>query len=319
MIVSRCPVRISLAGGSTDLDSFIQKQGRGAVISFSANLYTYISVFRDTFGQNFLDKQYNIVYTKKESATNIDNIQNELVRVVLNKFSCKPLSCWFTADVSSAGSGLASSSSYILAFLHAINRLENLGLSKQEIIYTAWELEKEFNPLTGFQDPFGCATGGLNFHEKNKGESVITESMDASLFNEISMFLLPTFINRSSTEILEKVKDNIDPRMLYMVDDMFSAITNRDIGSFIDLIEEGWQLKKSATPMILGNKKLQELDGFINSNTDILAHRLIGAGNGGYFLLITRPGISQFKIENYFSKMILPVSIDYNGLSECKN
>ena len=85
MIVSKCPVRISFAGGSTDLDSFIQKHGRGAVISFSANLYTYISVFRDTFGQNFLDEKYNIVYSKKESTKNIEDIQNELVRVVLKK------------------------------------------------------------------------------------------------------------------------------------------------------------------------------------------------------------------------------------------
>tara|TARA_B100000029_G_scaffold515246_2_gene621328 strand:- start:194 stop:1153 length:960 start_codon:yes stop_codon:yes gene_type:complete len=319
MIVSKCPVRISFAGGSTDLDSFIQKHGRGAVISFSANLYTYISVFRDTFGQNFLDEKYNIVYSKKESTKNIEDIQNELVRVVLKKFSCKPLSCWFTADVSSAGSGLASSSSYILSFIHAINRLEGLGFSKDQIIKIAWELEKEFNPLTGFQDPFGCAVGGLNLHEKEKDGDVISESLDTALFDEISMFLLPTFINRSSTEVLEKVKDNVDPRMLYMVDDMFSAISNRDLGSFLDLIHEGWRLKKSASPMILGNKKLKDLDGLIESNADILAHRLIGAGNGGYFLLITKSGISKTEIESYFSKMILPVSIDYNGLSECKN
>ena len=319
MIVSKCPVRISVAGGSTDLDSFIQKHGRGAVISFSANLYTYISIFRDKFGQNFLDQQYNVVYTKKESAKNIEDIQNELVNIVLNRFSCKPLSCWFAADVSSVGSGLASSSSYILAFIHAINRLENLGLSKLQIIETAWELEKEFNPLTGFQDPFGCATGGLNLHQKERGQNVVTEPLDPILFDEISMFLLPTFINRSSTEILEKVKDNVDTRMLDIVDDMFKAISNQDLCSFLDLITEGWRLKKSASSIILGNKKLQDLDGRIESNTSILAHRLIGAGNGGYFLLITKAGASKSKIENYFSKTILPISIDYNGLSECES
>jgi len=318
MIVSKCPVRISVAGGSTDLDSFIQKHGRGAVISFSANLYTYISIFRDKFGQNFLDNQYNVVYTKKESTKNIEDIQNELVRIVLNRFSCKPLSCWFTADVSSAGSGLASSSSYILAFIHAVNKLENLGFSKLQIIETAWELEKEFNPLTGFQDPFGCATGGLNLHEKEHNKSVVTESLDPTIFNEISMFLLPTFMNRSSTEVLSKVKDNVDTRMIGIVDDMFKAISNQDLCSFLDLITEGWHLKKSASSIILGNKTLQDLDDRIESNTSILAHRLIGAGNGGYFLLITKAGESKSKIENYFSKTILPVSIDYNGLSECE-
>ena len=44
MIVSKCPLRISLVGGSTDLQGFIDKFGIGSAISFPPNLYTYITI-----------------------------------------------------------------------------------------------------------------------------------------------------------------------------------------------------------------------------------------------------------------------------------
>ena len=44
MIVSKCPLRVSLAGGSTDLIEYVELFGRGSVISFPINLYTYIGL-----------------------------------------------------------------------------------------------------------------------------------------------------------------------------------------------------------------------------------------------------------------------------------
>ncbi|HIF39362.1 MAG TPA: hypothetical protein EYQ69_09335, partial [Gemmatimonadetes bacterium] len=148
MIVSRCPVRISIAGGSTDLDSFIRVHQRGAVISFSANLYTYITVFRDRFGQNTVGKKYNIVWSRTENVAHAHKIKNDVARVAIQDMSKGPLHCWFTADVSSTGSGLASSSSHMVATVDALNRLEGLNLTKPQIIERSWKLEKRFNPLT---------------------------------------------------------------------------------------------------------------------------------------------------------------------------
>ena len=43
MIIAKCPLRISLAGGSTDLQSYIDFNKYGGVISFPSTLYAYIS------------------------------------------------------------------------------------------------------------------------------------------------------------------------------------------------------------------------------------------------------------------------------------
>lgn len=311
MITSRCPVRISVAGGSTDLDSFILQYGRGSVVSFSTNLYTYITVFRDKFGQNALEKLYNVCYSTRESVTEASLIKNDLARVVIEKFKCEPLSCWFTADVSSAGSGLASSSSYMLSFINSINELESLGMTKDQVIQQAWDLERAFNPLTGYQDPYGCATGGLNVHTKVKNGPVVTKPIETNVFDGVKMYLLPSKINRNSTVVLEQVKKTHDARLIKMADEMVLSLESNNLESFVDIVREGWKIKKESSPVVVGNDKLKELDEKIENDKRVLAHRLIGAGNGGYFLLVTKdlalpsivPGLE-----------VIPVGIDNEGL-----
>ena len=56
MNITRCPLRIGLAGGSTDLESFIQMNEYGSVINFPIDLYTYTLTHKDVLGLNSLGK-----------------------------------------------------------------------------------------------------------------------------------------------------------------------------------------------------------------------------------------------------------------------
>ena len=47
MIISSCPLRISLVGGSTDHPDFLKKYKKGAVISFASSLKAYTIIHRD--------------------------------------------------------------------------------------------------------------------------------------------------------------------------------------------------------------------------------------------------------------------------------
>ena len=49
MYIASCPLRISLFGGATDNPFFIEKYGRGSVISFTSNLKTYIILHEKPF------------------------------------------------------------------------------------------------------------------------------------------------------------------------------------------------------------------------------------------------------------------------------
>ena len=57
MIISHCPLRVSLFGGSTDNPYFVEKYGYGSVISFSCNLKTYITLHEDKIGYNHNQKK----------------------------------------------------------------------------------------------------------------------------------------------------------------------------------------------------------------------------------------------------------------------
>ena len=71
MLIASCPLRISLIGGSTDLEDFIEEYGYGQVISFPINLYTYVSI-NERYDDKFL-----IQYSKIESVDNILDIKND--------------------------------------------------------------------------------------------------------------------------------------------------------------------------------------------------------------------------------------------------
>ena len=81
MFISKCPVRISLAGGSTDLDAYLQKYNTGSVICFSANIYCYINLNTDKLGLNGLDNKYVINYMKREVVSSAEDIKNDIASI----------------------------------------------------------------------------------------------------------------------------------------------------------------------------------------------------------------------------------------------
>ena len=71
MIITRSPLRISIAGGGTDLESFYSKFG-STFISAAINSYVYIAI-----NKPFIDK-YIIKYSKIEANKNLDTILFDL-------------------------------------------------------------------------------------------------------------------------------------------------------------------------------------------------------------------------------------------------
>ena len=172
MYISSCPLRVSLFGGSTDNPEFINKYNYGAVISLTCNLKTYITLHQDLIGYNIEGGYYTINYSKREVVKEIKEIRNDPVRVVLDHFRISPLNLSMTSDAYSQGSGLASSSSYIISLIKAITMMKGLNMNSIEICKLAFELEQKFNQFCGYQDPFGCGIGGFKKIEFEKGSQV---------------------------------------------------------------------------------------------------------------------------------------------------
>ena len=169
MITAKCPLRISLVGGSTDLQSFLDKYDNGSVVSFASNLYTYISINENKNGK------YRINYTKTENVKDPSKIKNDIAREVILYFNLPPMTMIFNSDIPSTGTGLAASSSYMVAAIAAALDFLGHDWSQSEICDLAIQLERRFNPLTGYQDAYGCGIGGL--------KGLISINMEMDLFN----------------------------------------------------------------------------------------------------------------------------------------
>jgi len=287
MLISKYPSRISLAGGSTDQDKFLDKFKSGMVINFASNIFNTIIVSHDKLGKNSFEHKYVVIYSKREETNVIDEISNDIVKYSLKEIDFnKKITTIFLSDISSVGSGLACSSAYTLAFNRILEKLNNNNFTTFERCMQAYNIEKKFNPLLGMQDTFGCGIPGLKALYFKKDQVPIIEQLKTSIFEELDMHLLYTGITRSSTQVLKNLEFP-DDSLLKICEKFYHTLSDNKSGQFLELIKEGWKSKKNTNHDILATDKLKLLDTLFESDKEILAHRLCGAGNGGFYLLFT--------------------------------
>ena len=290
MLISSCPLRVSLFGGSTDNPFFVEKYGQGSVISFTSNLKTYITLHQDQLGYNAESSKYIINYSKREEVQHIQDIKNELVRIVLDHFNCNPMNISMTSDAYSQGSGLASSSSYIISLIKSISMFNGLSMTDVEICKLAYKLELKMNPYCGYQDPYGCGIGGFKKIDFYRGGIVKYDFLSTDLFKYYDMALVFTGVTRNSRGVLKSVTDNLDKAVPLMetVEKAYDALLDEDYPEFLELLNLSWDQKKKTTSHITENKVIRTMDKTLEESDTVIAHKLCGAGNGGFFLVFSK-------------------------------
>ena len=295
MYVASCPLRISLFGGSTDNPYFVERYGRGSVISFTSDLKTYISLHEDKVGYNMDGCKYIVNYSRREETDSIGDIENDPVRVVLNHFGCHPMSVTMKSDAYSQGSGLASSSSYIISLIKALSMNYKMSLTDIEICELAYKLELEMNPYCGYQDPYGCGIGGFKRIDFERGGIIKYDFLSQDLFKHYDMHLIFTGVTRNSKGVLKSVTDNIHKcrPLLKTADKAFDTLLKKDYDKFMDLMRQSWKQKKDTTSSITENETIRVIDKNLEENQTVVAHKLCGAGNGGFFLTFSESDTLQ--------------------------
>jgi len=234
MFISSCPLRVSLFGGSTDNPVFVERYGYGSVISFACSLKTYITLHEDKLGYNNQGGKYIIYYSKREEVTDVRKIKNELIRIVLDYFRTPPVNVSMTSDAYSQGSGLASSSSYIISLLKCLSMYYKTPMTDVEICEMAYQLELIMNPYCGYQDPYGCGVGGFKRIEFKRGGIVKYNFLNTELFNQYDAHLVFTGVTRNSKNVLKDVTANIQKSkpLLETVERAHDAFMNKNYDEF---------------------------------------------------------------------------------------
>src|SRR5436305_7659414 len=168
MIISRTPLRISFAGGGTDLPAFSEEHGGGAVVSTAIDKWIRVVVSRRFEGD------VRVGYSEIEIVSDVNQIRHELVREAMRRTGIpRGVDVLTLADVPSRGTGLGSSSAVTVGLLNALYGFQGIAKPAMTLAEEASEIEIEVlgKPI-GRQDQYAAAVGGCNLIEFLPGGSV---------------------------------------------------------------------------------------------------------------------------------------------------
>jgi D-glycero-alpha-D-manno-heptose-7-phosphate kinase len=317
MIISRTPLRISFAGGGSDLSSFYTQE-QGAVLSTSIDKYIYLAIHR------FFDKdKIQLKYSRTELVNSVSDIQHPIFKECLATYQICGVDINSIADIPS-GTGLGSSSSFTVGLIHVLNAYQQHYVSQEYLATAACriEIERLKEPI-GKQDQYAAAYGGLNFIRFNCDGSVEVEKiiMQSEVKQQLekNLIMIYTGDTRSASAILHHQseamrqcdKRHVQHDMVQQAFELKKLLQNNQIDDFGRLLHEGWLLKKTLTTGISNS----EVDALYQKglNAGAIGGKLLGAGGSG-FVLFYCPEEKQLSFRKIMSNFReLPFCFDNQG------
>ncbi len=321
MIISKTPFRMSFFGGGTDFPQWYNNHG-GCVLTTTINKYCYINLRKLP---PFFNYQFRLRYFKTEEKKNIKSISHKSFKEILSyyKFDKEFIEIVYHADLP-ALSGLGSSSSSTVGMINAVNAYKNVRLSKKKLYYEAIKIEQQIlKENVGSQDQANAAYGGFNFFEFKKNNIKVNTINNKKNINKLenSILLIFTGMQRHSQNIEKDKINSINKKksihnLLTMKDITYEAkklIMSKNFNQkyFGELLNEQWKLKKNLSSRVTNNK----IDEIYNGALDMGAFggKLLGAGAGGFLMLVCDHATKKKIKKKYFKLMNIPIKFENEG------
>lgn len=318
MIIVRGPLRITLAGGGTDVPIYSKRFG-GFSITATINKYVYVGLTRP------FEPGIYLKYAQLERTCKVEEIKHPVFKAVLSRHLGQPPQIEITslADIP-AGTGLGSSAAFTTALIAGMRSMANLPLgSPVDIAEASAGVEMgELGEPSGKQDHYAVALGGVQQLTFDKDGSVKHAAM--AVPDELQQRLLMFFMGymRESASIL-KLQETLlryeDQAMLESMHQSKSiALQIRDIlaegllDDFGVLLHKHWCLKRERLPSMSNGAIDHWYEWGIHHGAT--GGKLIGAGGGG-FLLFYSPEPDQLRrAAREAGLQELPFKFDFEGL-----
>jgi D-glycero-alpha-D-manno-heptose-7-phosphate kinase len=299
MIRAKAPLRISLAGGGTDVPPFPAREG-GVVLSTTINSYAWGTLRPRNDEQiciNSLDFGLSLAYSSRHDLV-LDG-QLDLAKATIKQLiggEGQGFDLFLHSDAP-PGSGLGSSSAMIVALVGLLKEFRRLPLTDYEIADLAYVIERvDLGIQGGLQDQYASAFGGFNFIEF-LGDRVIVNGLkvhpDTMDELEYNLLLLHTGKLRLSSNIIadqvaryeRQETDTTEAlrELKRLTIEMTNVILSGHLDRLGELLDQEWQHKKRMSPKI-STPELDELYARARRH-GALGGKITGAGGGGYMLL----------------------------------
>jgi D-glycero-alpha-D-manno-heptose-7-phosphate kinase len=302
MLIARAPVRISFAGGGTDLPAFFEQHG-GAVVSATLDKYVYVILTVHGGPElQILSSDYRTFYRHTPGETLLWEGDLNLPKAILHEFGIDNGVSMFIASEVPPGTGLGSSSTLTVAAVKAVSAAGGRTLSKDEVARwaTRIELEKMGMPI-GYQDQYAAAFGGLNFMQFDKSGAQVTPIRTPPGTRETlqsNLLLFFTGTARESARILSRQRAATEQNESAVVQALMAVrdlayhlretLERGDLTGFGELLHAGWEQKKKFAPGV-SNPAIDEAYETARARGAI-GGKIAGAGGGGFLMLYCRAG-----------------------------
>ncbi|MGH9418024.1 MAG: hypothetical protein ACRD01_15495 [Terriglobales bacterium] len=298
LIRAKAPLRLSFAGGGTDVPPFPEFEG-GCVLSATINLYAFGTLrplAEPAIHLRSADFDLALEFAAG-GALDYDG-QLDLAKAAIRRLGGNTPEGFdmFLHTDAPPGSGLGSSSSLMVAVMGLMKEWRRLALNEDEVAQLAYRLEREELGIAGgMQDQYAASFGGWNFIEFTGRQAMVNPlRLPQDVMNELEHNLLLCFTgqSRASDGILadqvgryrrgEAASLASLRRQKELAVEMKNLLLQRQLHEFGQLLDEAWQTKKRMSANIT-NPRLDDLYQAAR-RAGALGGKLNGAGGGGYMI-----------------------------------
>lgn len=302
---ARAPLRVSFAGGGTDVAPFPEREG-GAVLSATIGSYSYATLRPRTDGLITVESHDYGTSIGYEVGTplvldgTLDLPKAAIARIMaLEGAMASDGFDLFLHTNAPPGSGLGSSSAVMVAVIDLVGRHCGLDLGPHEIAELAYRLEREDLGIPGgSQDQYAAAFGGFNFMEFRRDGEVVVNPLrvrpDTVHELEHNMLLAYTGRTRVSDHIIE---DQVARYETGNADAVAGLRAQRDLADAMRvellrgrvdelgrLLGEAWREKQRMSARITTPLISEAVELALSSGA--LGGKVTGAGGGGHMIFI---------------------------------
>jgi D-glycero-alpha-D-manno-heptose-7-phosphate kinase len=296
IVVTRTPLRISFAGGGTDMPEFYRIDG-GAVLSAAVDKYVYVTVKRHS---ELFNEPIRINYSRSEQVNTIAEIENNIARECLKFLKIDPPIYISTVADMPASTGMGGSSAFAVGLLNALHAFRGERVTAGQLADEACHIEMDVlgEPI-GKQDQYAAAFGGLNLLRFGRDGRVTVEPQPvvngavSYLFSNIMMFW--TGHQRPAASVLTEQKANTAQNLEVLQRMRNDAYELRALcsGAQINLdqlgqaLHRGWILKRRLASKITSSEIDRNYERAMEAGAE--GGKLCGAGGGGFLMFIVKP------------------------------
>jgi D-glycero-alpha-D-manno-heptose-7-phosphate kinase len=298
MLIVRSPVRISFAGGGTDLPTYYERYD-GAVISAAINkyFYTVLQKRRDGLIQ-VISSDLRIVETWEDIATtDLASSSLTIPLAVLQALGCHGVSVdVFMSSEIPPGTGLGSSASVCVNMLKALSTYLRIPMSRYDLAERAYHIARNvLHKPVGKQDEYAAAFGGLNYIQFFRDGTTKVEPVEfeTEILAELqaNLMLFYTGAAHDSWRILKDQENSISVGagverlhdLKELAAQVVDAFKRGALNEFGRLLDEAWQAKRKISQHI-SNSRIDDLYRLAQANGAV-GGKITGAGGGGFLLL----------------------------------